>query len=121
VYYFPYSSQSHLSAYGEGLINTVDARLKDFFESSANEPSGSVLELLERVITKDFAAFVKPYNCDLSLDDPDNYYTEREWRLLGSVEITPQKAVRHLVVAAGYADRLRRELPQFSDCDIREL
>lgn len=120
VYYMPYTNSSHLSAHGEGLITRIDASLKDFFSVAENESTGSVLELLERVITKDFAAFVKPYNCELSLDDPDNFYTEREWRLLGSVEVTP-KVVKRIVVAAGYANRLRQDLPQFSECEIHEL
>ncbi|MDA7088264.1 abortive infection system antitoxin AbiGi family protein [Pseudomonas sp. SA3-5] len=73
-----------------------------------------------RILERDVAAFIKPYNCELSLTDPDNYYTEREWRLLGSVEITP-RTVQRLIVAAGFAERLRKELPQFSGYEIHEL
>ena len=116
----PYTKDSYMSAHGVGLINRIDERIKAFYELAGDDPVESVLELAARVISKDFAVFIKPFNCDLSFEDPNNYYTEREWRLLGSVEIMP-KSVKRIVVAAGYKDRLLKDLPEFAGYEIYEL
>lgn len=120
VYYFPYSKGSRFSAHELGLIESIDSRIKAFCAVAGDAESDSVLELTERVLTKDFVAFIKPFNWQLPLVHPDNYYTEREWRLLGSVAITPH-VVKRIVVARGYKARLRRDRPQLVEYEIYEL
>lgn len=79
-----------------------------------------LLQSVQTLLERDMVVYIKPYDCTLSFDDPENYYTEREWRLFGSTEITP-KTVRNIVVAAGYKARLIRDLPEFSAYEIHEL
>lgn len=64
---------------------------------------------LNNMLTRDVAAYIKPYNSTLPFEHPDCYYMEREWRLLGNVEIQPEK-VTAIVVARGYRQRLLNEV-----------
>lgn len=55
-------------------------------------------------------SFVKFFDPDLPDDHPDNYYLEREWRVVGNVPFTLAD-VSHVLVPAAYERRLRADLP----------
>lgn len=74
---------------------------------------------LNSVLTRDVAAFIKPYDSTLPFDHPECYYMEREWRLLGNVEIAPPK-VPTIIVAKGYRLRLLEEVPDAGRFSIVE-
>lgn len=57
--------------------------------------------------------FLKFFDSNLPDDHPDNYYMEREWRVLGGVDFTLDEVTRVLVPAV-YSRRLRAEIPSFS-------
>ncbi|MDN6871849.1 abortive infection system antitoxin AbiGi family protein [Pseudomonas citronellolis] len=75
---------------------------------------------LQNHLMRDVAAFIKPYDARLDIRHPECYYTEREWRLLGNVQIVPQK-VPVIVVARGYRERLLQEVPIAREFEVREL
>jgi len=75
---------------------------------------------LQNHLMRDVAAFIKPYDARLDIRHPECYYTEREWRLLGNVQIVPQK-VPVIVVAKGYRERLLQEVPIAREFEVREL
>jgi hypothetical protein len=68
---------------------------------------------LDRALTLNFLAFIKPYDSFLSNSDINYFYSEREWRKFGNQQFEPQD-VEHVIVAEGYIDRLRKELPQYA-------
>lgn len=57
--------------------------------------------------------FVKFFDDSLSDGDPENYYMEREWRVLGNVKFDLGD-VRRLIVPETWAERLRQDIPQYS-------
>ena len=120
---------------GYGLLDNMTAEIKklyvevDAWENEHNptdESGASVIENahpysgLNNMLTRDVAAFIKPYDSNLPFDHPECYYMEREWRLLGNVEIKPPK-VTTIVVAKGYAKRLIQEVPGAAQFHIREV
>jgi hypothetical protein len=68
---------------------------------------------LDSALTLNFLAFIKPYDSFLSDSDINYFYSEREWRKFGNQRFELQD-VEHVVVAKGYIDRLRKELPQYA-------
>ena len=54
------------------------------------------------------------FDADLPDDSPDNYYLEREWRKHGNLKFTPADVVR-VIVASGFEDRLRSDVPAFGE------
>lgn len=65
------------------------------------------------MFVKDFLAFVKPFDSELSENGPEYYYAEREWRKYGNLMFTAQD-VKRILVAPGFADRLAREQPTYA-------
>lgn len=63
-------------------------------------------------LTSQFLAFVKFFDPTLPEDHPDNYYMEREWRVLGDVNFNLDDIAR-VVVPPGYEQRLRADLPAY--------
>ena len=46
-------------------------------------------------------------------DDPDNYYMEREWRVLGQVQFKMTDIFR-LVMPVGYLHRFNNDIPNYN-------
>lgn len=119
---------------GHGLLNNMTSEIVklhnvvDAWEDDHNPLEGDYRTInvrhpqsgLATILTRDVAAFIKPYDQALPLDHPDCYYTEREWRLLGNVEIK-QPNVTTITVAKGYKERLLQDAPRARQFDIREL
>ncbi len=57
-------------------------------------------------------AFVKFFDEGKSEGDPDNYYMEREWRVLGNVRFKLDEVSR-VIIPRSFASRFRQELPEY--------
>jgi Putative abortive phage resistance protein AbiGi, antitoxin len=56
--------------------------------------------------------FVKFFNPELSDDDPNNFYMEREWRVLNCVDFKLSDVVR-VLIPKSYAERFRGDFPDY--------
>ncbi len=63
--------------------------------------------------------YIKSFDPSLAEDHPDNFYMEREWRLLGSMRFGLSDVARVLLPPA-FADRFRAVMPTFRG-EITEL
>jgi hypothetical protein len=57
-------------------------------------------------------SFLKPFDDTSADEDPENYYMEREWRVWGDVRFE-QKDVHRIILPPSYAERLRKDLPEY--------
>jgi hypothetical protein len=73
------------------------------------DPLREAAELLEWYIF----AFFKFFDHDLADADPENYYMEREWRVLGAVTFSLSD-VERVLLPRGFADRFRTTFPEYS-------
>lgn len=55
---------------------------------------------------------VKVFDASLASDDPNNFYMEREWCVIGRVRFHPEDVAR-VLLPSGWGDRFRREVPEF--------
>lgn len=82
---------------------------------TASEPVGHRAEWpatrIADWVGHELLAFMKFYDPNLADDDPENYYMEREWRTLRSVEFEVEDIAR-VYVASGFKERLSAEFPQ---------
>jgi hypothetical protein len=66
--------------------------------------------------------FVKAFDSRLPEEDVNNYYMEREWRVLGNVQFALAD-IERVIFPRAYAERFRRDIPdymgqiQFADAD----
>jgi len=58
-------------------------------------------------------AFLKPFNNYLAESDSDNFYMEREWRVLGRVKFEIDDVHRIIVPDKYYAAKLRKDMPSY--------
>ena len=57
-------------------------------------------------------SFLKFFDASKPEDDPDHFYMEREWRILGNLGFTLQN-IRRIILPESYAARLRKDLPKY--------
>jgi hypothetical protein len=128
--YFPVSRDHDVSIYGAHKLREIEATFKGFqriFSEQLDQIDGEserwygaepatvnqALEGISDVLAMDFLAFIKPFDADLTFDNRDSYYMEREWRRLGNVMFSPGDVTR-VLVASGYAKRLLEQFPTYS-------
>lgn len=59
-------------------------------------------------------AYVKIFDENLSQDDPENYYMEREWRVLQDVEFDCAAVMKVYLPSGEYKERFLREIPEYT-------
>jgi hypothetical protein len=67
---------------------------------------------LQRFLDFDVFSYMKPFEARRADDDPDNYYMEREWRVVGKVPFTLDE-VYSVFLPSAYAERLRSDVPDY--------
>lgn len=60
----------------------------------------------------DVFSYVKAFNHTLPDEDPDNYYFEREWRVMGQMQFGIGD-IRRIIIPEAYAKRVREDLPEY--------
>ena len=130
VLYVPMTSHDWGSPYGATLLSDIEAIFKGFLSQlydpiEDDEPSESSRHLtrvpespqeaiftLHDMLTRDFLAYIKPYDAELPVDDINYFYSEREWRRQGGLmfELTD---ITTIIIKAGYEGRLREAIPDY--------
>jgi hypothetical protein len=60
-----------------------------------------------------FFSYLKFFDATLAEDDPENFYMEREWRIIGDLDFDLDDVVR-VIVPKDYRRRLHEDLPDYS-------
>ncbi|MDH4562146.1 abortive infection system antitoxin AbiGi family protein [Pseudomonas sp. BN411] len=124
VYYLPFSEEEYsgkvIGTNGGWLIEKLESEIKSLFIRADEDKAKNDLERVEDVLSRHFAAFIKPYDRDLPIEHLKFYYTEREWRNVGSVKIDLQQ-VKRITVAKEYKQRLIDDMPELAALEIEEV
>jgi hypothetical protein len=70
------------------------------------------LQNLERFFAFRLFSQVKFFDESLDDEDPNNFYMEREWRIVGNVKFELND-VRRVILPEAYASRFQQAIPQF--------
>ena len=79
---------------------------------------GELIDPVQRLFSiKEFLddhifSFLKFFDESKPEEDPENFYMEREWRILGNLRFTLGD-IRRIILPESYAPRLREELPKY--------
>ena len=57
-------------------------------------------------------SFIKLFDDSLPDKDPENYYMEREWRLLGNLKFSFDNVVR-VILPQKFAQQFRNDIPDY--------
>jgi len=77
------------------------------------DPEGERWNKLNFFLLYNILSFLKFFENNRSDEDPDNYYMEREWRLLGNLKFDLRDVYR-IIIPKAYAKDLRRDLPEYN-------
>lgn len=75
-------------------------------------PPVPALDPVQRFLDWYVFSFIKFFDDSKSDDDPENYYMEREWRMLGGLHFCLDDVYR-VVLPREYAARLRKDVPAY--------
>jgi hypothetical protein len=67
---------------------------------------------LQRFLDFQVFSFLKCFDDAKSDEDPENFYMEREWRMLGNLRFELSD-VRRIILPEGYGGRLRKDVPDY--------
>jgi hypothetical protein len=131
VMYMPMRSDDRSSAHGDTLLRDIEAIYKGFHKhllgpmrarnpgrmakslGQMPEKEDMAIDEINTVLSLYFLAFLKPYNSQLDVGDPHYYYSEREWRMTGSLRFIPGD-VTHIVVAKAFEDQARAAMSKYA-------
>jgi len=68
---------------------------------------------LEHFLDWDIFSYIKCFDGKLAEDDSENFYMEREWRLLGSLKFKIND-VHRIILPEKYSKRFKKDIPHYS-------
>jgi hypothetical protein len=125
VAYVPTFKEDWDGIFGKTMLRNLDATYAGFrahFDARVDKDArmrrmGKVpkderelLVALSSALTMDLLAYLKPFNADLPDDHRDNFYMEREWRLIGQWPFEVED-IQHLHAAPAYRTKIEAEFP----------
>lgn len=70
------------------------------------------LQEIEYLLNFHIFSFIKFFEASKKENDPNNYYMEREWRMLGNVKFTLNQ-VHRVILPKSFAKKFRKDVPNF--------
>ncbi|RKQ35827.1 abortive infection system antitoxin AbiGi family protein [Oceanobacillus halophilus] len=97
---------------------TWKSHMKKLIERNAQNENNTLedmerLEQLDSFLIKHIFAYLKPFDASKTDADEDNYYLEREWRIVGDVAFSLNDITR-ILVPEKYGRKLREALPEYT-------
>jgi hypothetical protein len=94
-----------------GLDDDRLERLKGIF--CKNEQLSKNLHIIYNFLFLYVFGFVKGFDSTLAEDDPNNYYMEREWRVIGNIKFALTD-IERVIFPRDYASRFRKDFPDYA-------
>lgn len=88
-----------------GRGQTFDQALRRYYDGGSRD--------LSPFFELHIASFIKFFDPAKAEDDPDNYYMEREWRILGNLQFNLDDVYR-VSLPSAYASRFRKDVAAFN-------
>lgn len=92
--------------------HTLFRQLRDALEKPDLPDQLKRLLSIKEFLDYHIFSFLKFFDESKPEDDPEHFYMEREWRILGNLHFTLHD-IRRIILPESYAARLREELPKY--------
>lgn len=81
--------------------------------TSESAPLAMYLQSISFFLMEEVFSFIKFFDDSKSEDDPDNYYMEREWRIMKHVNFRIEDIYR-VILPESFVNRFRKDVPDFN-------
>lgn len=86
--------------------------IKQEIKENGTEKELHTIEQIDTLLVKHIFAYLKPFDASKTDADEENYYLEREWRIVGDVQFTLTDITR-ILIPERYGKQLREKLPNY--------
>ena len=97
-------------------INTISLRLHRVLKSALKDDFMKLIDIKKLENINSFIievfSYVKFFDASLNDNDPNNYYMEREWRVIGDINFNTSEVFR-VILPTKYAQQLKLDVPDF--------
>lgn len=122
VFYIPKKAavrHSHVAKHKGEHFDKLSHSIYNYFTKSLCKPPDNLLSA-EREQFSDYSillafhifSYLKFFDHTLEDDHRDNYYFEREWRVLGSLDFSIED-VHRIIMPNSYAEKFRQDFPEY--------
>lgn len=94
---------------GNEYVHMLDRLVESLEEAQKGNPD---IFDLKRFLLLRVLSYLKAFDSSLPEDAPDNYYMEREWRVIGKVEFETGDIAR-IIIPRDFAGQFRERLPEY--------
>jgi hypothetical protein len=98
------------------LYHSMMELFDDLIMSNNSDPGvpkeSALLMKLSHFLEFRLFSYVKSFDATMADDDPDNYYMEREWRIIGNFQFSLED-VHRIILPKAYASRFRADMPEY--------
>ena len=90
----------------------LETKIREFSDAVGVSEEEKQLRELQRFFDFHIFSFIKLFDDSLPDNDPENYYMEREWRLLGNFKFSLDNVVR-VILPQKFAQQFRNDIPDY--------
>jgi hypothetical protein len=95
------------------MTRLASERINETYLEIGVPPESHQLKQLTNFLDFRIFSYVKIFDPLKEDDDPDNYYMEREWRVIGNFEFALSD-VHRIIIPSAFAARFRADLPEYT-------
>jgi len=99
------------SEYFDKMLQEYEALFRTFMRQESQRDFEKVRHL-QRFLSFYVFSYLEPFDDSLTDDHPDNFYMEREWRILGHVDFS-MSDVHRVILPQSFSGRFRRDLSEY--------
>ena len=103
--------ETMLKEYHE-FFRFLETKIREFSDAVGVSEEEKQLRELQRFFDFHIFSFIKLFDDSLPDKDPENYYMEREWRLLGNLKFRFDNVVR-VILPQKFAQQFRNDIPDY--------
>lgn len=102
----------HMIKEYHSLLELIEKLILEYRNTPGVPPDLHRLTELRRFLDFQMFSYLKCFDASRPDEDPDNYYMEREWRVIGNV-IFKLSDVQRVVLPKEYAEKFHKDLPTY--------
>ena len=108
---YEFAGHTMMEEYHE-FFRFLETKIREFSHAVGVSDEEKQLRELQRFFDFHIFSFIKLFDDSVPDNDPENYYMEREWRLLGNFKFSLDKVIR-VILPHKFARQFKKDMPDY--------